>query len=271
MQLAIQEHLLPGRTLTERYQYAKSLGFDGIEVWAEGLETRLYEVAEALSHAQIPVAAVNIGRRAGYLSPDLAEREAAISFMRQAMATAVDLQADHVLFVPHWGPLRTPDLTPLSNPYKLSHDLMIWLLRTVGDLAYALGVTLHMQPRHRYETDFMRTLVQAGAFCEAIKEYPYVRIAPHLFAMALEENDPLAALQAQATRIGYVHLSDSNGGLPGQGLLNLDQLAQTLKAIEYDGWLTISAHEAYQDPVDLDRMRDQLPDCISLLRACGLT
>lgn len=270
MKLAIQEHLLPGRSLSERYRYAKSLGFDGVELWAEGLEERLYDVADALNTAQIPVAALNIGRRDGYLSPVLAEREAAISFMRQTMATAVDLQAEHVIFVPHWGPLRTPDLTPLSNPYKLSHELMVWLLRTVGDLAYALGVTLHMQARQRYDTHFMTTLAQAGELCEIIKDYPYVRIAPRLFDMALEEQDPLTALQQQGARIGYMHLCDSNGGLPGTGLLDFVQVAQALRAIDYDGWLTLSAYEPGQQMLPPDRLRETLPRCLRLLETCGL-
>lgn len=270
MQIAIQEHLLPGKTLTERYTRAKDLGFDAVELWADDLETRLYDVAQALNTAQLPVAAINIGRRDGYLSPEMTAREAAISYMRQVMATAVDFHAEHVIFVPHWGDLATPDLTPLRSSQELSYDLMVWLLRTVGDLAYALGVTLHMQARSRFDTQFMNTIGQAGKFCQEIKDYPYVRIAPRLFDMALEEQDIFAALQEQGERIGYLHLCDSNGRLPGQGLLDFEKVGQTLQAIGYDGWLTIAGGDPQNDPLAPYAVFDGLPASLDHLRACGL-
>ena len=37
MKLAIQEDMLPGRTEAERYLQAIELGFDGIELWVDGL------------------------------------------------------------------------------------------------------------------------------------------------------------------------------------------------------------------------------------------
>ncbi|MCA9915559.1 MAG: sugar phosphate isomerase/epimerase, partial [Anaerolineae bacterium] len=135
MKFAIQENLLPGRTFRERCQRAKSLGFAGLEVQAEGLEDRLYEVAEALDASGLRIASVHLGKQDGYLSPELEKREAAIATMRQAMATAVDLLAEHVVFVPQWGALTTPNLKPYRSSEEMASELMIWLLRTVSDLA----------------------------------------------------------------------------------------------------------------------------------------
>ncbi len=278
MKIAIQETLIPGRTLEERYQRVADLGIEGIELQAEGLEERLYDTALALDNAQLPVAAVNLGGRDGYLSPEMWEREAAISFMRRAMATAIDLQADQVIFVPHWGPLLMPDLTPYRSPYDLSSEMMIWLLRTVADLAYALGITLTMQPRNRYETPFMTTVAQAYHFAAKVKynddtpNHPYVRIAPHLFDMALEERDIAASLTHHADRIGYLHISDSNNRLPGQGLFDWEQLAETLKGLTYDGWLCLAVGARPQPTSDEARMAiyAQLPACLKRLQQAGL-
>src|SRR5690606_25678657 len=125
MKLAIQEDMLPARTDSERYQQAQELGFDGIELWADGLDKRLMDVAMALNETELEVASVHLGAMDGYLSPDIQVREQAISKMRQAMATAVDLQSPNVVFVPHWGALDTPDLTPHRSAEEISSDLMI--------------------------------------------------------------------------------------------------------------------------------------------------
>lgn len=270
MKLAIQEDMLPGRTLAERYANAQALGFAGIECWADGLEDRIVDVATALNDTDLVVASVHLGHRDGYLSPDPEIRESAISYMRESMATAVDLMAEHVTFVPHWGNLITPDLTPHRSAEELASDLMIWLLRTVSDLAYALGTKLHMQPRHRYETQFLNTLTQAVKFSDAIKNNPHIRIAPSLFDLAMEESDIPARLRQHGDRIGYLYLADSNGQLPGQGLIDFTQIASALKDTQYDGWLCISAGHPIHDPDQQYAIYDALPKSLAVLKQAGL-
>ena len=270
MKLAIQEDMLPARTDSERYQQAQDLGFDGIELWADGLDARLVDVARALNAYELEVASVHLGAMDGYLSPDIKTREGAISTMRQAMASAVDLQSANVVFVPHWGALATPDLTPHRSSEEISSDLMIWLLRTVSDLAYALGTTLHMQPRHRYHTQFLNTMTQAVKFSDAIKDNQYVRIAPNLFDMALEEDNVIDIIKQHGKRIGYLYLADSNGRLPGQGLYDWGKLAQAINASDYDGWLCISAGKPITNPDEQYAYYDALPACLEMLKDVGL-
>lgn len=270
MKLAIQADILPGKTEVERYQLAQDLGFDGIELWAENLDERLMDVAMALNERDLEVASLHLGAVDGYLSPDITTREAAIGYMRHAMATAVDLQCHNVVFVPHWGKLTVPDLTPHRSAEEIASDLMIWLLRTVSDLAYALGTTLHMQPRHRYLTEFMNTMVQAVKFSDAIKDNPHVRIAPHLFDMALEEDDVAAMLRLHGKRLGYLYLADSNGRLPGQGLYDWAKIAEAIQASDYEGWLCISAGRPITDPTEQYAIVDALPECLRMLKNIGL-
>jgi sugar phosphate isomerase/epimerase len=270
MKLAIQADMLPGKTEAERFQYAQDLGFDGLELWADGLEERLMDVAMALNDLELEVASVHLGRRDGYLSPDMAIRESALSYLREVMATAVDLQCENVVFVPHWGNLIMPNLTPHRSAEELASDLMIWLVGTVSDLAYALGTRLHMQPRHRYHTQFMNTVEQAIKFSDVIKNHPYIRIAPHLFDMALEEVGIEAILKSYAERFGYLYLADSNGRLPGQGFLDWKAIGSAILESDYDGWLCISAGHAITDPNEQYALYDALPSSLQLLKDVGL-
>ncbi|MEO1286181.1 MAG: sugar phosphate isomerase/epimerase family protein [Chloroflexota bacterium] len=270
MKLAIQADMLPARTIAEQIHLAHDLGFEGIDLWADNLDSQLLEIATALNETDLEVASVHLGKMDGYLSPDITVREAAIGQMRQAMATAVDLQCANVVFVPHWGTLTTPDLTPHRSAEEIASELMIWLLRTVSDLAYALGTTLHMQPRHRYHTKFLNNITQAVKFSDAIKDNPHVRIAPHLFDMALEEQNPLESLITYGQRLGYLYLADSNGRLPSCGLYDWQAVADALKQSDYDGWLCLSTGYAVTDPDEQYAIYDALPASLAMLRDVGL-
>ena len=279
MKLAIHEAMLPGRSLKERYRHAKDLGFDGIEVFATGLEDRIYDVAEALNEVSLPVASVHMGSFDGYLSPDPEKREHSISTLRQAMATAVDLMAEDVIFVPHWGKLITPDLKPHRSSEELASELMIWLIRTVSDLAYALGCTLHIQPANRFETEFLHTVAQASKFLDVIqmktaegkKDNPYIKIAPNTFDMALEEDRVADAIKQAGSRLGYLYLSDHNGRLPGQGLLNFEEIGKAVRETGYDGWLCLRVNPLPANPADeAYPLLDALPETIQLLEKAGL-
>lgn len=264
--IAIQEDMLPGRSVRERLENAHRLGLDGVEFWAEGLTPRVPEIAQALADTGLAAAAVNLGRSDGYLSPLLAEREAAIGRMRQAMADAVDLAAEHVIFVPLWGPPRMPDLTPYRAPVELEGEMMVWLLRTVSDLAYALGVNLHMQPVNRYESYFMNRLEQAAAFRTKIKKHPHILVAPNLFHMALEEDDLLAALRSHHKHTGYLHLADHNRRLPGQGLIDFRALLSLLRELAYTGWLTLECGRPGHNAASALACYRDLPAALALLR-----
>lgn len=266
--LAIQEDMLPGRTVLERLENAKYLGLSGVEFWAEGLTARVPEIAPALQQSGMKATGVNLGRLDGYLSPDWETRDNAVSTMRQAMADAIDLGADYVTFVPHYGAPTMPDLTPYHTPLDLEKEMMVWLLRTVSDLAYALGTNLYMQPVNHYESHFMTRMDQAKHFRTKIKDHPHVKVASNLFHMAMEEDDIFATLLKYKDDIGMIYLADSNRRLPGQGLIDFHKVGETLKAMDYQGWLVLECGRPQQNHNVAYRYFDGLPACSGMLKNC---
>jgi sugar phosphate isomerase/epimerase len=264
--LAIQEDMLPGRTVHERLSNAKHLNLSGIEFWADDVTERVPEIADALEQNGISACGINLGRLDGYLSPDLQTRESAIGAMRQAMADAVDLDAEYLSFVPLYGAPLMPDLTPYRSPIDLEKEMMIWLLRTVSDLAYAIGTQLLMQPINHYETHFMNRVEQAKFFRKKVKDHPHVKIALNLFHMALEEDDINATLQTHQEDIGVIYLADSNRRLPGQGIIPFNTIGETLKTIEYEGWLVLECGHPQHNQATAYQYYDALPACCEMLR-----
>ena len=258
MRIAVQEQLLSGKDITQKFEQARSLGIQGVEVSNEHLTARVPALADAIVTSGVEVAAVNMGQRDGYIAPDLDERETAINALRQAMADAVDLEAAHVVFVPRFGRSRMPDLTPWRAPVELDGEMSVWLLRGVSDLAYAIGVELDMMPMSANDTDFINRLEQAVMLRRKIREHPHVKIAASLSHMHQTETDWQQAMREHLSHIGYVHLALLSG--VETELQDYAALATILH--DYSGWVTLT-HDA-QVPVDMDTS-------LVFLRQCGLS
>ncbi len=269
MKLAIQEDMLPGKTMLEKFQNAKKLGVDGIEFWGRGLSAKVHEIVEAVKETGVAAASVNHGRQGRFLDPDPAERERALAELRDSMCCAVDIGAKGVIFVPHFfGPLL-PDLSPFKSPVELEVELLVWHLRILEDYAYAIGTELYVEPINRYETHFLNRLEQAAAIRRQIQDHPHVKIVADVFHMVMEETDPAQAIRDHAKDIGHVHLADHNRRLPGQGITDFAALAAALHDAGYDGW---AAYECDQ-PGDNQRRAKQymaeLPASLAHVRLAG--
>jgi sugar phosphate isomerase/epimerase len=57
--------------------------------------------------------------------------------------------------------------------------------------------------------------------------------------MNIEDVDMAANLRATGSRLGYVHLADSNRQAPGMGHTSFTPLIEALRAIGYKGYLTV--------------------------------
>lgn len=268
MKIAIQEDMLPGASLTEKFANAQRLGADGIEVWGRDIEANAEAIAEAMQASGLPVATINHGRQGSLLSPDPAERDVALAELRASICTAADLGAQGVIFVPHFGDHGLPDLSPWKTPYELQMELLNEHMRTLEDFAYALGVELYVEPINRYETRFLNRLEQAAELSRR-RNHANVKIVADLFHMALDEADIAEAISAHGDQIGHVHLADSNRRLPGQGRTDFAAAAAALKAAGYDGWAAFECGSPSRNAANAAHYMQTLPDSIALLRAAG--
>ncbi|NDJ63260.1 MAG: sugar phosphate isomerase/epimerase [Chloroflexi bacterium] len=269
MKIAIQEDMLPGGTMTEKFETAKALGLDGVEVWGRDLATKIYAIAEASQQTGVPVSSVNHGRQGRLLDPHPAERARALAELRASITGAVDLKADCVVLVPmFYGPLL-PDLGPWLSPFELESELFYTHLRTLSDFCEALDNLLCIEPINRYETSFLNRVEQAAAIAQRL-DHPRVKVTADVYHMALEEADLPAALRDHAQWIGHVHLADNNRRLPGQGLLNFAPIAEALAASGYDGWLVLECGAPSANQPHAAAYRRDLPASLAYLKEAGL-
>jgi sugar phosphate isomerase/epimerase len=229
--LSIQENLLAGSTPTERFALAKSLGFDAVEIWAEGFvgnDDTLMEYAKAMDVTGLPISGLFMGGLHGTLSADLALRDHTIDLVRQALTDAHDLRIPYVTVVPQ--PIHAPvEMTPSQE-----RELLIWFVRVVNDLAAAMNTTLCLLPLESSQARVLNTLKTTHAALEEMRFHPFVAMSADLYSLHRqgEMGDFFGMLPM--LRNLYVHETEHRSAqIPSQTLSELANKG-------YTGTLTLS-------------------------------
>ncbi|HET7087825.1 MAG TPA: sugar phosphate isomerase/epimerase [Anaerolineae bacterium] len=262
---AIQEDMLPGPRLADRFAQAADLGVQGIEFWSKTLAAQVDDIQRLNGRDGVVAASVNHGRRARFLDPDPAERERALAELREAIALAGRIAAAGVVFVPHFfGPLL-PDLSPFMDAVGLERALLAAQLERLTEDAERAGVQLWVEPVNRYETHLLIRLQDAASLVAPLS--PRLGIVADLFHMALDEPDIPAAFRDHGPHIGHVHLADSNRRLPGQGATDFKAALAALDAIGYSGWMAFECGEPGDNRKRAAEYLRELPESLRFLRA----
>ena len=264
--IAIQEDMLPGPRLADRFAQAAGLGVQGIEFWSKTLAAQIDDIQRLNGRDGVVAVSVNHGRRARFLDPDPAERERALAELREAIALAGRIAAAGVVFVPHFfGPLL-PDLSPFMDAVGLARALLAAQLERLAEDAERAGVQLWVEPVNRYETHLLIRLQDAASLVAPLN-HPRLGIVADLFHMALDEPDIPAALRDHGPHIGHVHLAESNRRLPGQGTTDFKAALAALDAMGYSGWMAFECGEPGDNLRRAAQYLRELPESLRFLRA----
>jgi sugar phosphate isomerase/epimerase len=262
--IACQEQLLHGATLTEKWQVARDLGFDGIELRGRGggaFAARLPELrAAAAAGVPMPTVCVEMGHFIGDFRPDL--REDAVRQLKEQL-TVVAAIGGRLAMTPASYGMFSRRLPPFDPPRSPDEDRAVLLdgLGRLAEHAAAEGVLVCLEPLNRYEDYLVNTLEQAVELCRSL-DLPALRVAADTYHMNIEEADPPRSLLATGRWLGHVQLSDSNRLEPGAGHIDWAVTLAALDAAGYDGWLAFECRLS-------GRPEPTLAAAVSLLRQVG--
>jgi sugar phosphate isomerase/epimerase len=242
-QICVQEQYLPGVTMMEKWETAQAWGFDGIELRGKGNGEFLARLPElknaAAAGAVMPTVCVEMLHFIGHFDGDL-RRDARVQ-MRDQLRVISEIGGRGAMTPASYG-MFSRRLPPFSPPRSEDEDRAVLedALGELGEYALELGVTLYLEPLNRYEDHMVNRLSDAVKLIDAVG-LSSVRIGADTYHMNIEEADPAAALIAAASYIGHVQLSDSNRLEPGAGHVDWALIGSTLKAIGYDGPLSVES------------------------------
>jgi D-psicose/D-tagatose/L-ribulose 3-epimerase len=113
-------------------------------------------------------------------------------------------------------------------------------LDEAGRYAASAGVTLAVEPLNRFETYFLNCQEDAARLVDAVG-LPSVGVLYDMFHANIEEKDPVGAIGVAGRRITHVHVSENDRSTPGEGHVPWAATFRAIKAMGYDGSLTVEA------------------------------
>lgn len=241
--ICVQEQVLTGDTLEEKWAQAASWGFDGIELRGRGegaFAARLPELRRATANGvPMPTVCVEMSHFIGAFDPDL--RRDAIAQMGDQLRVIGELGGRGAMTPASWG-MFSRRLPPFEPPRTPAEDTAVLVdgLGALGEIAASHGVMIFLEPLNRYEDHMVNRL---GDAVELIREIGLdsVRVGADTYHMNIEEADPAAALIEAGPYIGHVQASDSNRLEPGAGHIDWAMFGASLQAIGYDGPIAIES------------------------------
>jgi len=216
----------------------KKTGYDGVEIPIGEVPEKNYQIiAKMLKDLDLECTSVTSLLEDGNpVSPDPAIRQKAIDQMkwRIEMAAIMGVQVIggpfHSAFASFSGQPPTPQ----------ERDWSAEVLRPVSEYAAKYNIILTPEALNRFECYLYNTL---GEIAELIRKFdhPSLRMTYDTHHAHIEEKNMREVILQNRDLIAHVHISENDRGTPGKGQVHWEQIFNTLKEINYDGWLTIEA------------------------------
>jgi sugar phosphate isomerase/epimerase len=127
------------------------------------------------------------------------------------------------------------------------------LFGSVLDKAGELGLTICLEPLSPVETDFINTVAEGMELVRQVN-HPNLRIHLDVKAMCSEPTPvPDIIRSVRAEDIGHFHVNDSNLYGPGMGDVDYGPIAEAVKDVAYDKWLSVEVFKYDPDPETIAR------------------
>src|SRR4029077_5438547 len=101
-------------------------------------------------------------------------------------------------------------------------------------------VTLCIEYLNRFECYFLTTAAQAKDLVQRVN-HPSFKTMYDTFHANIEEKNAAGTIKALHPHFAHVHISESDRGVPGTGMVHWDESFKTLRQGGYDGWLVVES------------------------------
>jgi sugar phosphate isomerase/epimerase len=241
MRLACQEHLVPGETLEQKWEFLAAAGFDAIELHGRGdfaFAARRDELRRAhAAGVPLPTVCVIMDHFIGDFDRD--RRRDAIANMKSLLSTIAEVGGEGAITPASFG-MHSNALPPFRSPRTPEEDRRVLLegLDELGRHAASEGMRVYLEPLNRYEDHMLNKLAQAVDLCDELG-HDSIHVMADLFHMNLEEDDIPSAIRRCGDRLGHVHLADSGRAQPGTGHIDFPAALGALRDIGFTGVLAM--------------------------------
>jgi D-psicose/D-tagatose/L-ribulose 3-epimerase len=215
----------------------KRVGFDGIEVPLFNYDLDYSAWGKRLDDLGLGRTAVTIrGSGDNPISSDAAVRQKGVEGNWKAIDCCQAMGATHLVGPFHSALGEFSGAGPTADEWKWGVESA----RKSAEHAANAGVILCYEHLNRFETYLLNATADSARFATEVN-HPNCRIMYDTFHANIEEKNVGDAIRAGGKMIAHVHISENDRSTPGQGAIRWEENFDALKAIGYDGWLTVEA------------------------------
>jgi D-psicose/D-tagatose/L-ribulose 3-epimerase len=191
-----------------------------------------------LTHRQLAAAGI-IGVATLALPEDAhmpANPKRATEFLKLAIDKVEQMGGDHLsgVLYGHAGTLVG------RPPTSEERDTCARVLAEIASYAVARRITLAIEPINRYESYLFNVAEDALALIEKVGS-PNLKLHLDTYHMNIDEHGFYAPTKLAGDRLVYVHASDSDRGVVGEGNVRWDDFFRALSEIDYEGPLVLES------------------------------
>ncbi|NLN15927.1 MAG: sugar phosphate isomerase/epimerase [Firmicutes bacterium] len=221
----------------------KELGYDGVELMVRSpRELDQEAIKKALEEFALEVPDVCTGEvfgidRLSFMDPDPAVRREAVQRTKEVIDFA-DLLDSQI----NVGRLRGS-----FRPGVDRADSLKWAREAFSEVleyAAAKDVRVLLEPVNRYEINFLCSTQEALEFVAAFNN-PYFGLMLDVYHMNIEDKSIIASFIEAIDYCYHIHFADATRRYPGTGQIDFLNIMRALKALKYDGFISL---EVMQKP-----------------------
>ena len=221
---------------------AKELGFETIDIAVahpESFPTKV--VREKLKETDIEiVTTTTLNEKTNIISPDPGIRANGVKSLKLLIDINVELGSKILGGVNYaaWGYLT-------RKPRSVQEwEWSVTAMREVAEYAKEKSdLVIAVEPVNRFETHFLNIAEDAVRYCKQVGT-GNMKVHLDCFHMIREEISFRGAVETCGKEyLGYVHVCESNRGIPGTGLVPWEEFFTAVKGTGYEGPLVIESFD----------------------------
>ena len=164
------------------------------------------------------------------------DTDAGVAFLGAALEVTAAMGAEALSGVTYGGIGERTGQPPTAREL----DNVARGLKAAARHAARLGISLGIEPVNRYESHLLNTGWQAVAMVEKVGE-PNLFVHLDTYHMNIEEKGVAQGVIAARAHLRYIHLSESDRGVPGAGTCDWDEIFAALAAVGFKGGLALES------------------------------
>ncbi|MCK1242643.1 sugar phosphate isomerase/epimerase [Streptococcus uberis] len=236
IKIGTQDQAFFPSNFVEKFNFLKNMGFDGFEIDGKVLVEHFEEIKKAQQETGMAISSACNGYNGWIGDIDEQKRQQAIDEISLILEKLSQLGGSGIVLPAAWGMWSYPHFT--SFPRTNEEDFMVISesLRKLNEVASQTNTFIYLEPLNRYQDHMINTLSDSKKYIET-NQFSNVKIIADFYHMNQEEDDISESIKENREYVKHIHLADNHRYAPGTGSIDFKKHFNTLKSINYSGWM----------------------------------